>query len=89
MVSNIYEQARTQRAHVEKQDHYARADDSGHGVRDVLNVWGQWLSWNRLNIVKYAFRCGAKGSEEDALRDMRKVIDYAMNEIERLEASGE
>lgn len=85
---NIYSAASAaadQRSHVEKQDHYAWADDSGHGLRDTLNAWSARLNWNMLNVVKYAFRCHRKEGKDGALADLRKILDYAMNEIERLE----
>jgi len=41
----------------------------------------QHFNFNRGNIIKYAWRCGDKG---DAVEDMKKVIQYAQFEIDRL-----
>lgn len=49
----------------------------------VIYAWG--LNFSRGNIVKYTARAGKKGGVLDEIEDMRKVIDYAWYEVQRLE----
>lgn len=44
----------------------------------------QHFNFNRGNIIKYAWRCGSKG---DPIADLRKVIEYAQFEIDRIQKS--
>ena len=37
-------------------------------------------------VVKYVSRCGYKGNEEDAIRDLEKAQDYLAHEIARRKA---
>lgn len=45
----------------------------------------QHFNFNRGNIIKYCWRCGQKGGTGDAIRDLKKCIEYAKHEIERIE----
>lgn len=61
--------------------HYQGA--GGMRVIDVIRAFD--LGYETGNIVKYVLRCGKKGSKADAIKDLRKAIQYASFAVERLE----
>lgn len=40
------------------------------------------LGFNLGNVAKYICRCGRKGSDADAIKDLRKAIVYLEREID-------
>ncbi len=61
-----------------KSDHYCM---NGFEAIDIIEAYG--LNFALGNAVKYILRCGHKGGETDALRDLEKARAYLTHEIER------
>lgn len=61
-----------------KSDHYCCG---GIEAIDVIEAFG--LNFALGNAVKYLLRCGHKGGEADALRDLEKARAYIDREIKR------
>ena len=61
-----------------KSEHYCM---NGMEAIDVIEAYG--LNFALGNAVKYILRCGHKGGETDALRDLEKARAYLTHEIER------
>lgn len=49
-------------------------------VFDFIEAFG--LGFNLGNVTKYICRCGRKGSNADAIKDLRKAIVYLEREID-------
>lgn len=54
---------------------------NGFEAIDIIEAYG--LNFALGNAVKYILRCGHKGGETDALRDLEKARAYLTHEIER------
>lgn len=61
-----------------KSEHYCM---NGMEAIDIIEAYG--LNFSLGNAVKYILRCGHKGGETDALRDLEKARAYLTHEIER------
>lgn len=61
-----------------KSNHYCAG---GMEAMDVIEAYG--LNFAIGNAVKYLLRCGRKGDEADALRDLEKARAYIDREIKR------
>lgn len=61
-----------------KSEHYCAG---GMEAMDVIEAFG--LGFAIGNAVKYLLRCGRKGDEADALRDLEKARAYIQREIKR------
>ena len=61
-----------------KSDHYCM---NGFEAIDIIEAYG--LNFALGNAIKYILRCGHKGGETDALRDLEKARAYLTHEIER------
>lgn len=61
-----------------KSEHYCAG---GFEAMDVIEAYG--LNFALGNAVKYLLRCGHKGDEADALRDLEKARAYIDREIKR------
>lgn len=61
-----------------KSEHYCM---NGLEAIDVIEAYG--LNFSLGNAVKYILRCGHKGSDADALRDLEKARAYLDREISR------
>ena len=60
-----------------KSDHYC---SGGIEAIDVIEAYK--LNFCLGNVIKYVLRCGHKGSDSDALRDLEKAKAYLEREIE-------
>lgn len=56
---------------------------TGHEAKDVIRAWG--LNFALGNAVKYIARAGLK-SQESAVKDLIKAIDYLRDEIDARQA---
>lgn len=61
-----------------KSEHYCAG---GFEAMDVIEAYG--LNFALGNAVKYLLRCGHKGDDSDALRDLEKARAYIDREIKR------
>lgn len=61
-----------------KSEHYCAG---GMEAMDVIEAYG--LNFAIGNAVKYLLRCGRKGDDADALRDLEKAAAYIQREIRR------
>ena len=65
---------------MERPDRYKSREVNGMDVIDLVNHWG--LNFSQGNILKYLLR--DKGED---LSDMKKIIQYAQREVERMEGN--
>lgn len=61
---------------IHKPDHYTWVPEI-----ECLDVV-KWFPFCSGNAIKYIWRCGRKGGEQEALDDLRKAIFYLNREIE-------
>lgn len=61
-----------------KSEHYCAG---GFEAMDVIEAYG--LNFALGNAVKYLLRCGHKGDDADAMRDLEKARAYIDREIKR------
>lgn len=60
-----------------KSNHYC---SGGIEAIDVIEAYK--LNFSLGNVIKYVLRCGHKGSDSDAIRDLEKAKAYLEREIE-------